>query len=307
MFQGILKGLTVAAARDGYRVLVADSAEAVGVEAEIACEARSKCDALVLVSPRMPDPELRDLIQRTTPVVVVNRRVDDSAAAQLSVDYAHRGQGARRPPHGVRPPPHRVRRGPAAQLCERAARPGARRARPGPCRPRDPHRLGGLQHGGGLRRRRCRARDRRDRRDRVQRPRRARPALPAAARSASTCPSSSRSSGSTTSRSPASPSRRSRPCRFPGSRSAGRRGTACARRSRARPPTIRCSTARCSSPGEAPDPPRTRAAGSVPPARCCGSDRPSSRSTRRARPSTRCSRRVRSSTTSSRARARRSR
>ena len=78
----------MAAARDGYRVLVADSAEAVGVEAEIATEARSKCDALVLVSPRMPDAELRELIQRTTPVVVVNRRVDDSAAAQLSVDYA---------------------------------------------------------------------------------------------------------------------------------------------------------------------------------------------------------------------------
>lgn len=87
MFQGVLKGLTVAAARDGYRVLVADSAEAVGVEAEIAAEARSKCDALVLVSPRMPDSELKDLIQRTTPVVVVNRRVDDSPAAQLAVDY----------------------------------------------------------------------------------------------------------------------------------------------------------------------------------------------------------------------------
>jgi LacI family transcriptional regulator len=88
MFQGVLKGLTVAAARDGYRVLVADSAESVGVEADIASEARSKCDALVLVSPRMPDAELRELIQRTTPVVVVNRRVDDTAAAQLSVDYA---------------------------------------------------------------------------------------------------------------------------------------------------------------------------------------------------------------------------
>ena len=31
--------------------------------------------------------------------MVVNRRVDDTAAAQLSVDYADRGQGARRPPH----------------------------------------------------------------------------------------------------------------------------------------------------------------------------------------------------------------
>ncbi|KJL37659.1 HTH-type transcriptional repressor CytR [Microbacterium terrae] len=86
LFQGVLKGLTMAAVREGYRVLVADSDEAVGVEAEIASEARSKCDALVLVSPRMPDAELRDLIQRTAPVVVVNRRVD-APAAQLSVDY----------------------------------------------------------------------------------------------------------------------------------------------------------------------------------------------------------------------------
>ncbi|MGA7148626.1 MAG: DUF6807 family protein [Microbacterium sp.] len=113
MFQGVLKGLTVAAARDGYRVLVADSAEAVGVEAEIAVEARSKCDALVLVSPRMPDAELQDLIQRTTPVVVVNRKVDGSPAAQLAVDYgtavkelgAHlRGFGHRRIAYLAGPP-----------------------------------------------------------------------------------------------------------------------------------------------------------------------------------------------------------
>lgn len=88
MFQGILKGLTVAAAKDGYRVLVADSAESVDIEAEIAWEARSKCDALVLVSPRMPDAELDQLIQRAAPVVVVNRGVRDVGTAQLSVDYA---------------------------------------------------------------------------------------------------------------------------------------------------------------------------------------------------------------------------
>ncbi|WP_243074092.1 DUF6807 family protein [Microbacterium sp. SS28] len=87
MFQGVLKGLTLAAMRDGYRVLVADSAETVGIEAEVALEARTKCDALVLVSPRMPDAQLRELIQRTAPVVVVNRRVDGSPAAQLAVDY----------------------------------------------------------------------------------------------------------------------------------------------------------------------------------------------------------------------------
>ena len=87
MFQGVLKGLTLAAMRDGYRVLVADSAETVAIEAEVALEARTKCDALVLVSPRMPDAQLRELIHRTAPVVVVNRRVDGSAAGQLAVDY----------------------------------------------------------------------------------------------------------------------------------------------------------------------------------------------------------------------------
>lgn len=87
MFQGVLKGLTLAAARDGYRVLVADSAEAADVEAEIAAEARSKCDALVLVSPRMPDGQLRELIARTQPAVVVNRDVGGDAAPQLTVDY----------------------------------------------------------------------------------------------------------------------------------------------------------------------------------------------------------------------------
>ncbi|WP_302182849.1 DUF6807 family protein [Microbacterium hominis] len=85
MFQGVLKGMTLAAARDGYRVLVADSAEAAGAEYEIALEARSKCDALALVSPRMADAELRELLQRAAPVVVVNRKVE--GAPQLAVDY----------------------------------------------------------------------------------------------------------------------------------------------------------------------------------------------------------------------------
>jgi len=88
VFQGILKGLSEAAARDGYRVLVADSAESVHVESEIAIEARSKCDALVLVSPRMPDADLRELMERAAPVVVVNRMITGTLAAQLSVDYA---------------------------------------------------------------------------------------------------------------------------------------------------------------------------------------------------------------------------
>ncbi|WP_127792365.1 DUF6807 family protein [Agromyces sp. LHK192] len=89
MFQGVLKGLSREAARDGYRVLVADTAERVADEEEIAIEARSRCDALVLVSPRMPAERLEALLDRVRPTVVVNRLVSGEPAAELSVDYAH--------------------------------------------------------------------------------------------------------------------------------------------------------------------------------------------------------------------------
>ncbi|MRG61680.1 LacI family DNA-binding transcriptional regulator [Agromyces sp. CFH 90414] len=89
MFQGVLKGLSREAARDGYRVLVADTAERVADEEEIAIEARSRCDALVLVSPRMPAERLEALLERVRPTVVVNRPVASDPAAELSVDYAH--------------------------------------------------------------------------------------------------------------------------------------------------------------------------------------------------------------------------
>lgn len=87
MFQGVLKGLSREAAADGYRVLVADTSERVADEEEIAIEARSRCDALVLVSPRMPAERLQSLIARSGPTVVVNRPVPSDPAAELSVDY----------------------------------------------------------------------------------------------------------------------------------------------------------------------------------------------------------------------------
>ena len=52
LFQGILKGLSLAAAADGYRVLVADTAERVDDEEPTAIEARQRCDALVLCATR---------------------------------------------------------------------------------------------------------------------------------------------------------------------------------------------------------------------------------------------------------------
>ncbi|WP_402462365.1 DUF6807 family protein [Isoptericola aurantiacus] len=85
-FQQILRGVSSAAGEDGYRVLVADSAEDPATEAAIAREARTRCDALILVSPRMPDSALDALLPDVTPAVVVNREVAGGAPS-LVVDY----------------------------------------------------------------------------------------------------------------------------------------------------------------------------------------------------------------------------
>ncbi|GAA1717253.1 PmoA family protein [Isoptericola hypogeus] len=88
VFQQILRGVTAAAAGDGYRVLVADAAEDPSEEAAIAREARMRCDALILVSPRMPGAALDALLPDVTPSVVINREVDHRGTPSLVVDYA---------------------------------------------------------------------------------------------------------------------------------------------------------------------------------------------------------------------------
>ena len=87
LFQGILQGLSLAAASDGYRVLVADTAERVDDEEATALEARQRCDALVLCAPRMPEQRLRRLLERVAPVVVVNRPLPDADVPIVGVDY----------------------------------------------------------------------------------------------------------------------------------------------------------------------------------------------------------------------------
>jgi LacI family transcriptional regulator len=87
MFQQVLRGAMAAAAESGYRVLVAETAESVTEEAETALEARLRCDALILASPRMPEEELSALLVRAAPLIVLNRPVDGAPA--LAVDYAH--------------------------------------------------------------------------------------------------------------------------------------------------------------------------------------------------------------------------
>lgn len=87
-FQEVMHGLSAGTDRDGYRVLVADAGEDVEHELTTALEARRRCDALVLCSPRMPTANLRDLADRAAPMVVVNRDVPDVDSHVLAVDYA---------------------------------------------------------------------------------------------------------------------------------------------------------------------------------------------------------------------------
>ncbi|HEY5249952.1 MAG TPA: LacI family DNA-binding transcriptional regulator, partial [Dermatophilaceae bacterium] len=87
MFQQILRGTMASAAPHGYRMLVAESPENPEDEAESALEARLRCDALVLVSPRMNDVALTNLLSLVRPAVLVNRVVAESRTPALLVDY----------------------------------------------------------------------------------------------------------------------------------------------------------------------------------------------------------------------------
>lgn len=89
-FQAILRGLSRAAAEDGYRVLIADSFEVSSEEAILAGEARRRCDGLVLCAPRMSDAELEEIVPSLRPLVLINRMTAAAGIPSLVVDY---GQG----------------------------------------------------------------------------------------------------------------------------------------------------------------------------------------------------------------------
>jgi LacI family transcriptional regulator len=88
MFQQILRGVMGAAAPHDYRVLVAETVENADDEAEVALEARQRCDALILAAPRTSEATLRTLLPRVEPVVLVNRRVPGLSTPTVRVDYA---------------------------------------------------------------------------------------------------------------------------------------------------------------------------------------------------------------------------
>lgn len=88
MFQAILRGVTRAAAVDGFRVLVGDTQETAGAEKDAAIEARRRCDALVLCAPRMDDDDLAAVLASASPVALVNRTTSAAGVPSLSMDYA---------------------------------------------------------------------------------------------------------------------------------------------------------------------------------------------------------------------------
>lgn len=87
MFQGVLHGLTRAADAEGYHVLVADTAEDASVEPAKVRRARERCDAVVLVAPRMPEDDLAALAPSITPAVLVNRYSPRVALPTVRVDH----------------------------------------------------------------------------------------------------------------------------------------------------------------------------------------------------------------------------
>ncbi|WP_345751128.1 LacI family DNA-binding transcriptional regulator [Microbacterium rhizophilus] len=90
-FQSVLAGLSKTAARDGYRVLIADSGESPSEEPLLATEIRRRTDAIVLCAPRMPEDELAALVERLQPLVLINRGLPEgsgpSGAPSLRIDY----------------------------------------------------------------------------------------------------------------------------------------------------------------------------------------------------------------------------
>lgn len=86
MFQAILRGISRTAEADGYSVLVAE-APSPEREAATARDARRRCDAVVLVAPRMDDVTLEELVEQISPVVLVNRRSAHPRIASVGIDY----------------------------------------------------------------------------------------------------------------------------------------------------------------------------------------------------------------------------
>src|SRR5690625_6496771 len=87
MFQSLLRGISRAAEADGYSGLVAE-AGAPDPEAGPARDARHQCDAIMLVSPRMDDLSLEEILDQAGPVVVLDSRPLHPRTRVVAIDSA---------------------------------------------------------------------------------------------------------------------------------------------------------------------------------------------------------------------------
>jgi LacI family transcriptional regulator len=85
-FQAILRGLSHAASKDGYHVLISDTEEQAADERQIATTTRSRTDGVILCAPRLPQDELSALLPTIAPAVVINRPAQPGAPT-VSADY----------------------------------------------------------------------------------------------------------------------------------------------------------------------------------------------------------------------------
>ncbi|MDQ0614090.1 LacI family transcriptional regulator [Microbacterium sp. W4I4] len=85
-FQAILRGLSHAASKDGYHVLISDTEERVEDEQEIAVTTRRRTDGVILCAPRLPQDELSALLPAIGPAVVINRPPQPEVPT-VSADY----------------------------------------------------------------------------------------------------------------------------------------------------------------------------------------------------------------------------
>lgn len=84
-FGPVIKAVQREAQRHGMALFVADSDEHVNDERTQARAMAKQVDGLILASPREPQGQLREIL-RTTPVVVINRRIDGVPAVLTSPD-----------------------------------------------------------------------------------------------------------------------------------------------------------------------------------------------------------------------------
>ncbi|WP_426998030.1 LacI family DNA-binding transcriptional regulator [Pseudarthrobacter sp. N5] len=75
----VIRGAEAAAAASGFTMILAESAESAETEFTVATRMAPATDGIVLASPRMPDPQIREL-SAFKPVVVINRLVDEVAS-----------------------------------------------------------------------------------------------------------------------------------------------------------------------------------------------------------------------------------